>query len=78
VPQQSTNIPELIVNQTVEDKDESIGDDIEIIPSNVLQDDFVQLDINEYNEQSNVVRFSLPNFFLVCWSITSNKISSRN
>jgi hypothetical protein len=59
--QQSTNIPELIVNQTVEDKDESTGDDIEIIPSNILQNDFVQLDINEYNEQSNVVRFIYEN-----------------
>jgi hypothetical protein len=30
---------------------ESIGDDIEIIPSNILHDDFVQLDLNECNEQ---------------------------
>jgi len=33
------------------EENESIGDDIEIIPSNPLQDDFVQLDINECNEQ---------------------------
>jgi hypothetical protein len=33
------------------EKDEIIDDDIEIIPSNVLQDDFVQLDLNECNEQ---------------------------
>jgi hypothetical protein len=50
--EQSTNIPELIVNQLNE-----IEDDIEIIPSNILQDDFVQLDLNEYNEQPNIVRF---------------------
>ena len=34
---------------------EEIDDDIEIIPSNVLQDDFVQININEYNEQSNIL-----------------------
>ena len=39
----------------MENKDQIIADDIEIIPSNILQDDFVQLDLNEYNEQSNVV-----------------------
>ena len=39
-----------------EDKDnEQIEDDIEIIPNSVLQDDFVQLDLQEYNEQSNIV-----------------------
>jgi hypothetical protein len=83
VQQQSNNILESIVNQSVEDKDESIGDDIEIIPSNILQDDFVQLDINEYNEQSNVVCFYLRKFFfsksllLGCWSIICNKNSSN-
>ncbi len=65
--QQSTNLPELIVNptneiekektfnsnqtQTISIEDEQIGDDIEIIPANI-QDDFVQLDLNECNEQS--------------------------
>jgi hypothetical protein len=39
----------------VEEKDESIGDDMEIIPNNVLQDDFVQLDLNECNEQPEKV-----------------------
>jgi hypothetical protein len=63
VQQQSNNILESIVNQSVEDKDESIGDYIEIIPSNVLQDDFVQLDINECNDQSNVVSFTYDYFF---------------
>jgi len=38
-----------------ENDDEQIGDDIEIIP-NLVQDDFVQLDLHEYNEQSNMVR----------------------
>ncbi len=56
--EQSTNIPELIINQSNEiKKDEQIEDDIEIIPSNILQDDFVQLDLNEYNEQPNIVSF---------------------
>ena len=63
--QESTNIPELIVNQTVEDKDESSEDDIGIIPSNILQDNFVQLDINEYNEQSNMVCFIDLNFSIL-------------
>jgi len=40
----------------VEDKDDDqIEDDIEIIPTNIIQDDFVQLDINECNEQSNMI-----------------------
>ncbi len=52
---ETKDIPESIVNRSIENKDEIIADDIEIIPSNVLQDDFVQLDLNEYNEQSNVV-----------------------
>jgi len=36
----------------IEDKDEQIGDYIEIIPPNIIQDDFVQLDLNECNEHS--------------------------
>lgn len=63
-------MPELVVNQPADiDKekcynsnatqssvdDEQIEDDIEIIPNSVLQDDFVQLDLQEYNEQSNIV-----------------------
>jgi hypothetical protein len=38
-----------------EKEDENLGDDIEIIPSNILQDDFIQLDFNECNEQPNIV-----------------------
>jgi hypothetical protein len=64
VKEESTNIPELIVNQSNEiEKEEQIDDDIEIIPSNNLQDDFVQLDLNEYNEQTNVVSFIYQIFF---------------
>ncbi|CAF3337982.1 unnamed protein product [Rotaria sp. Silwood1] len=39
----------------IEDKqneDEQIGDDIEIIPINIIPNDFVQLDLNECNEKS--------------------------
>ncbi|CAF1169940.1 unnamed protein product [Adineta steineri] len=36
----------------VEEKEENIvDDDMEIIPNNIIQDDFVQLDLNECNEQ---------------------------
>lgn len=52
----SINLPQFLVNQSEElKKDELIDDDIEIIPSNILQDDFVQININECNEQSNMV-----------------------
>ena len=44
---------ELTLNQSEEN--EHVEDDIEIIPSNILQDDFVQININEYNEQSNIL-----------------------
>ncbi|CAF1169129.1 unnamed protein product [Adineta steineri] len=40
----------------VEEKDNE--DDIEIIPNNIIQDDFVQLDLHEINEQTNMVRLS--------------------
>jgi hypothetical protein len=74
--EQSTNIPELIVNQSNE-----IEDDIEIIPSNILQDDFFQLDLNEYNKQPNIVSFIYEIFFskyflLDYWAIISNKNGS--
>ena len=47
---------ELFLNQSEEKEgNEHVEDDIEIIPSNVLQDDFVQININEYNEQSNIL-----------------------
>ena len=39
----------------LEEKEESIADDMEIISNNVLQDDFVQLDFNECNEQQDKV-----------------------
>ena len=71
VKQQSRNIPELILSQLNEnEKDEDIENDIEIIPSNILRDDFVQLHINKYNEQSNVVcsideNFSILNTFVL-------------
>jgi hypothetical protein len=48
----------------VEEKDESIGDDMEIIPNNVLQDDFVQLDLNECNEQPEKVSYIYFLFFV--------------
>ena len=52
VKQQSRNIPELILIQSNEnEKNEEIENDIEIIPSNILQDNFVQLDMNKYNNQ---------------------------
>lgn len=38
------------------DKEDTIGEDMEIIPSNVLHDDFVQLDLNECNEEQNKVK----------------------
>jgi hypothetical protein len=37
---------------------------MEIIPSNALQDDFVQLDINECNEQQHNVSFVFSFSFL--------------
>jgi len=40
-----------VLEENEKEKDESIGDDIEIIPANALHDDFVQLDFNECNEQ---------------------------
>lgn len=49
----------------VEDHEETIADDMEIIPNNVLQDDFVQLDINECNEEQAKV-----NIHLLCSSMT--------
>jgi hypothetical protein len=42
---------------TVEEKEESIGDDMEIITNTTFNDDFVQLDINECNEQQPKVRY---------------------
>lgn len=39
----------------VEENDEIIDDDMEIIPNNPLQDDFVQLDLNECNEQQSKI-----------------------
>ncbi|UJR24054.1 hypothetical protein I4U23_027022 [Adineta vaga] len=61
----TNNLPELIVNQPTDIPKEKyynsnatqtsiiedIADDMEIIPSNVIQDDFVQLDMSECNEQ---------------------------
>jgi hypothetical protein len=44
----NTNGTQTIV---LEEKDESIDDDMEIVPIHVLNDDFVQLDLNECNEQ---------------------------
>lgn len=47
----------------VEDHDEIIiADDMEIIPNNILQDDFVQLDINECNEEQSKVSNSFVFF----------------
>ena len=38
----------------IEDKEEPIADDMEIISSNAIQDDFVQLDFNECTEQQQI------------------------
>ncbi|CAF2580757.1 unnamed protein product [Rotaria sp. Silwood2] len=40
-----------IFEEYPKDKEENIADDIEIIPANVLHDDFVQLDLNDCNEE---------------------------
>jgi len=40
----------------IEEKEECIADDMEIISNNTLHDDFVQLDLNECNEQQPKVR----------------------
>lgn len=68
--QRTTPVPQLMVNQPTDsqtqkyfnsnatqtnDPDEIIDDDLEIITNNQIQDDFVQLDLNECNEQQDKI-----------------------
>jgi hypothetical protein len=45
----------IAVEENEKEKDESIADDMEIIPTDVIHDDFVQLDLNECNEYQQKV-----------------------
>ncbi|CAF3809251.1 unnamed protein product [Rotaria sordida] len=45
----------IVFDENPKDKEENIADDIEIISANVLHDDFVQLDLNDYHEEEHNV-----------------------
>ncbi|CAF3687729.1 unnamed protein product [Rotaria sp. Silwood1] len=45
----------IVFEEPSKDKEESIADDIEIVPANGLHDDFVQLDLNDYNEEQHKI-----------------------
>ncbi|CAM4912141.1 unnamed protein product [Rotaria socialis] len=51
----STETQTIFFEEQQKDKEENIADDMEIIPNNILHDDFIQLDFNECNEEQNKI-----------------------